>query len=418
MEKSESQLTPTIVTTDQNIRKLHIGMLTYSFYEGDARVSRYAETLARRGDVVDVLAIGKEGQSGFDKLHGVNVFRIQKRERNEKGKLQYLLRLSKFLIKSSVILAKLHRKSPYDVIHVHSVPDFEVFAAWYPKLTRAGIILDIHDIVPEFYAAKFRTGKDSIFYKLLIFIEKCSTSFADRVIISNHIWQKTLCRSVDGNKCAVVMNYPDPNVFYKRPRQRTDDHFIMMYPGTLNWHQGLDIAIHAFKQASSKIPHAQLHIYGEGDQKNNLATMIRELNLQDRVFLFDSIPKEQIADVMSQADLGIVPKRNDSFGGEAFSTKTLEFMLLGVPLLVAGTKIDRYYFNDSIVKFFEPENETSMGTAMIEMVQSDDLRKSMIDKAQVFVEQEYDWEIKKQLYFNMVDELSMKSLNNNKRVQG
>ena len=39
----------------------------------------------------------------------------------------------------------------YDLIHVHSVPDFEVFAAAYPKLTGTKIILDIHDIVPEFY---------------------------------------------------------------------------------------------------------------------------------------------------------------------------------------------------------------------------------------------------------------------------
>ena len=58
------------------------------------------------------------------------------------------------------------------------------------------------------------------------------------------------------------------------------------------------------------------------------------------------LPLRAIASMMADADLGVVPKRNDSFGGDAFSTKILEFMALGVPLLVADTRIDRHYFND------------------------------------------------------------------------
>ena len=52
-------------------------------------------------------------------------------------------------------LTREHIRERYDLIHVHSVPDFEVFAALFPKLTGSKVILDIHDIVPEFYAASF-----------------------------------------------------------------------------------------------------------------------------------------------------------------------------------------------------------------------------------------------------------------------
>ena len=55
---------------------------------------------------------------------------------------------------------------------------------------------------------------------------------------------------------------------------------------------------------------------------------------------------------MAEADLGIVPKRNDSFGDEAFSTKILEFMASGVPVVVSSTRVDRHYFNDKVVRFF------------------------------------------------------------------
>ena len=62
-----------------------------------------------------------------------------------------------------IFITKKHFNDPYDLIHVHSVPDFEVFAVLIPKLLGAKIILDIHDIVPEFYASKFnKTRKPDI----------------------------------------------------------------------------------------------------------------------------------------------------------------------------------------------------------------------------------------------------------------
>jgi len=384
---------------------LRVCMLSYSFYDSDARVSRYAETLARRGDHVDVIAIGQQDQEEFARINGVNVFRIQKRERNERGKISYLLRLSKFFVKSSALLSRRHRLKPYDLIHVHSVPDFEVFAAWLPKLRGSRIILDIHDIVPEFYAAKFGAGKESFLYRLLIFVEKVSAGFADRVIVSNHIWERTLCRSVSDGKCFVIMNYPDPEVFYARDRSRRDDRFVMMYPGTLNFHQGLDIALRAFARVKDEIPRAEFHIYGKGDSKPSLEAIVRDMELDGRVLIRDVIPKEQIAEVMANADLGVVPKRNDSFGGEAFSTKILEFMALGVPVLASATKIDRYYFNDSVVRFFEPEDETSLAAAMMELARDGELRKGLADRARAFVTRDYDWESKKALYLSMVDGL-------------
>ena len=63
---------------------------------------------------------------------------------------------------------------------------------------------------------------------------------------------------------------------------------------------------------------------------------------------------------MANADLGVVPKRADIFGNEAYSTNILEFMSLGVSVVVADTKIDKYYFSDSVVKFFHSGNEEDL----------------------------------------------------------
>ncbi len=132
-----------------------ICMISYSFYENDNRVMRYAEALAKRGDHIDVIALRKEGQPKQETWKGVRVYRIQHRSRDEKGKFTYLFRILKFLFRSMFFLTWKHLHRRYHLVHVHSVPDFEVFAACLAKLLGAKVILDIHDILPEFYTSKF-----------------------------------------------------------------------------------------------------------------------------------------------------------------------------------------------------------------------------------------------------------------------
>lgn len=390
---------------EKSRKKKRICMLSYSFYENDNRVMRYAEALTKRGDHVEVVALRRNGGPAAEVIRGVNVYKIQKRSPNEKSKLSFLLKLSLFLINSAWFITRRHLKNPYDLIHVHSVPDFEVFATLIPKLYGAKTILDIHDIVPEFYASKFNKTPDSLLFKMLMKVEKASTTYADHVIISNHIWEnKLLDRSVDQSKCNVILNYPDPSLFFRRPKTRNDGKFVMLYPGTLGWHQGLDIAVKAIAKIKDQAPQAQLHIYGRGPEKENLQKIISELKLEDRVFIRDSEPIERIADLMANADLGIVPKRNDPFGGEAFSTKIFEFMHLGVPLVVSRTKIDNYYFDDSLVKFFQPEDVDDLAESMMQLINDTRLRNRLVQNSLLFIE-DYDWDKRKREYLKIIDQL-------------
>jgi glycosyltransferase involved in cell wall biosynthesis len=381
-------------------------MLAYSFYETDGRIRRYAETLARRGDYVEAVGLRKKGQPYYELLDGVHVYRIQKRIIDEKGEFSYLFKLIKFFFKSMVFITKSHSKDPYNLIHVHSVPDFEVFAVLFAKLRGAKTILDIHDIVPEFYASKFDKTDKSMLFRTLVAVEKASIAFSDHVIISNHLWEKTLLsRSVTQPKCSVIMNYPDQAVFYGRERDRNDKRFVIIYPGSLNWHQGLDIAVRAFASIKDQIPEADFHIYGRGPEKSNLIELVEKLGVQERVLIKGTVPLDEIADIMANADLGIVPKRGSSFGGEAFSTKILEFMSLGVPVIASATKIDKYYFNDSVLKFFKSEDEKDLAEAILLLVKDSQLRSNLVKNASEFVK-EYSWDTKKRIYLDLVDNLT------------
>lgn len=181
----------------------------------------------------------------------------------------------------------------------------------------------------------------------------------------------------------------------------------MLYPGTLGRHQGLDIAIKAFSLMLNQAPEAEFHIYGNGPYKSHLHSLIGKFGLQDRVFLIDPVPFEEVHQIMANANLGIVPKRNDSFGGEAFSTKILEFMMVGTPVIVSKTKIDQYYFDESLVQFFSPENEKDLSKKMMLLFKNKDLREKLSQNARKFTE-ENNWDMKKHIYIDLIDALAEK----------
>ena len=380
-------------------------MVAYSFYEIDNRIKRYAETLVDRGLKVDVFALGRKGDAAVNTINGVTLYKLQEREVNERGKFSHFFRMLKFLSRSTIFLNQQHKIDPYDLIHVHSVPDFEVFAALLPKLKGAKIILDIHDIVPELYSSKFCNGEKGLIYKSLVLTELLSTAFASHVIISNPLWYETLIkRSTPRSKCTTIINYPDKKFFNGHKKVKPNDLFTMIYPGTLNWHQGLDIAIKAFRKIHKDYPNVRFHIYGEGPAKNSLVRLSNKLELKDKVTFKGMVPLEDIAVIMGNADLGIVPKRNDSFGGDAFSTKTLEFMALGVPIILSRTRIDNYYFDEKIAYFFEPENVDDLSQAMGELIANRKMRMELSRNAKIFA-REYSWDVRKNIYLEIVDNL-------------
>ena len=157
------------------------------------------------------------------------------------------------------------------------------------------------------------------------------------MIVANHLWRdRYVARSSREEKCSVVRNHPDLDIFVEQSNQhrQANAKFLLTYPGSLNWHQGLDVAIRAFASISDQLPDAEFHIYGEGPAKPSLIELANNLGVHKQVIFHEFLPSRDIARVMATTDLAIEPKRATSaFGNEALSTKILEFMALGVPVL-------------------------------------------------------------------------------------
>lgn len=384
-------------------------MLAYTFYETDNRVRRYAEAFARRGDKVDAIALARDNQPPEASLQGVRILRIQKRRIDEHGPFSYLIKLLLFFFRSAWVVTLEHLREPYSVIHVHSVPDFEVFATLIPRLLGARIILDIHDLVPEFYAAKFKVSESSLIFRLLVYIERLSIAYSHHVIISNHLWyEKIVKRSVRPEKCSAIINYPDFSIFRRQPHPPVNgDKFIMCYPGTLNSHQGLDIAVKAVALLREEAPNLHFVIVGDGPDREKLKSMVKDLKLERHVSLKGFVPMEEVAEILARTDLGVVPKRRSSFGNEAFSTKIMEFMAMNVPMVISRTRIDEYYFNDTLVEFFESDNAEDLAAKILGLMQNSVRRDQLRQSGTDYISSN-NWDVKKHEYLALTDNLCRK----------
>ena len=381
-------------------------MVAYTFYEGDNRVRRYAETLVKRGDHVDAIVLRRKGQTPFEIVKGVHVYRIQERVRDESGPFSYLTKLLSFFVRSAWTLAVHHFKARYGVVHVHSVPDFEVFASIVPRLTGAKVLLDIHDIVPELYAGKFKINQASRLFQLLVLAERLSARFAHHVIIANHVWQdRLITRSVPAEKCTTILNYPDPAIFYRRPRSDAyKGDFVLCYPGTLSWHQGVDLIISAMGRLSTRVPNLRLLVLGDGAEREKLRTLARENGIEDRVTILGGVPMEDVARTMANVDLGVEPKRKHSFANEALSTKIPEFMAMDVPVVASDTMVHKLYFPE-MVEFFESENVDDLSDKILKLVEDEKARQALRERGRRFIAAN-NWDIKKYEYLNLIDRLT------------
>jgi glycosyltransferase involved in cell wall biosynthesis len=392
-------------------------MVVYSGYEIDRRVRNYAEALAENKANVDVISLSWEhGREEQGVLEGVHIYRVQEKMSTQKKPLAYLFNTLLFFIKGSMLLLSRHIKRRYDVIHIHNMPDFLVFMGLLPKLLGAKIILDIHDVVPELYCQKFNRTMDSPPVKLLRLAEKICVRFANHVIVANDLWMKKLIHrdQIAADKCSGILNYPDKKYFHLLEKEHQNGAFTVVYPGTISHHHGIDVAIEAISIARETIPNIRFVVYGlPGDPAyaEYLDRLVEDMKLKDKVAFHEPVKHAELNEIYARSDVGVVPKRGGIFSSEAFSTKIFDFLAVGLPVIVSRTKIDEYYFDESTVMYFDPENAEHLAGCIVELYKNPEKRRSLIAKGKMYVD-ENNWENKKSAYIDIVNKLATKKISN------
>jgi glycosyltransferase involved in cell wall biosynthesis len=385
-------------------------MLVQNDYEIDVRVRRKAEALIGAGYVVDVLALRSSNSDAKRyTLEGVTVYTLAL-GKHRGSLLRYAFEYVGFFCWAFFKLMYLMRRRGYAAIDVNTLPDFLVFAAAPAKRMGAKVVLDMHEITPEFYMSKYGIDRKSFAVRILSFIERISFNYADYVLTINEPIEKLLfSRGLNPSKSAVIMNAVDEALFAAAPiddfRSQSGDTCIMMYHGTLTRIYGLDIAIEAFAVAQKEMPAAELWILGSGPEKTFLQALTRRLTLDSKVKFIGSVLPREIPRWLNRCDIGVLPTRQDVFLDFSFSNKLSEYIIMGKAVVVARLKTIRHYFSEDALAFFEPNNRADLAAQMVRMYRHPGVRTRFAEKAR----EEYkpiSWAVMKKRYLSLMDKLT------------
>jgi glycosyltransferase involved in cell wall biosynthesis len=383
-------------------------MVAYTQYPQDTRVRREAEALVERGDTVDMLCLQGENEPEHEAYRGVHLTRIPVgRYRGSNVKL-YMVSYLQFFLAALLKLAKLQLQNKYQVIQVHTMPDFMVFVAVFPKLLGAKILLDVHDLMPELYQSKFGYSDRHWLIRLVTWMERLSIAFAHQAIAVHKPHLEALRRHGNpAEKFTLLMNLADMRIFGRESdgRRRHESGFKLIYHGTVSKRHGLEIAVRAVGALRREIDGLQLRIFGEGDDITRLIDLVEELSLRDVVQISRGIvPLDEMVDKIRDADVGIVPILCDGFTKYMLPVKLLEYVALGMPVICSRTETIESYFDDSMVQFASPGSIPELTESILLLYRCPDRRKELSANASKF-NAVHSWEKQKRSYYQLIDRL-------------
>ena len=377
--------------------------IAHHHYDAHPHMQRDLETLVENGYSVDVICLGNKGQKYSDRINGVNVYRIPVRHQRG-GIIRYLMEYATAFILFSVTVSFLHLKKRYSAIEVDNMPDFLVFTALIPRLFGARVILYIFDNVPEYFAFKHRIEEKHPITKAWRFIEGISAWFSDHVIVTQSAAKETLHRNgIPGSKITVVLNTPKEGIFFpvEVPNGKSNnERFVIMTHGVILHSYGNQTIIQAIPILVDKIPELEVRIVGSGEYLNELKRIAKDLGVEDYVVFTGRVTHSEIAAMISEAAMGIVPKLVDLM----LPVKLMEYVAMGKPVVAAAQPTIKAYFDDSSIMFFEPGNEKDLARCVLEIYSNSSKGRSMTYRASQQFEK-YKWEVVKYDYLGIYEKL-------------
>jgi glycosyltransferase involved in cell wall biosynthesis len=381
-------------------------MVVYSYYPFDPRVRKEVRALVARGYDVDVICFRDKGEAKSEKIDGAHIHRLSM-ETVKGGYLRYLFQYTVSIMMAFRLLTRLYFKKRFDVVHVHSLPDFFVFAAAFPKLFGAKIVLDLHEAMPEILSSRFNLDMRSSLVKLAEFLEKMSCDFSDRVITVNETIKELLEKRVSHpNGFIVIMNSPDRHVSEQKeasiPGIDHKEKFLIVYVGGINRERNLEVLIRAVAILKNEIPvHLAIFGYGKEEYKEQLKSLTRQLGLEKNVHFGDWIPHEYVLSYMNLSRIGIVSYISSPLTHVAVPNKVFEFASLGKPLIIARLRALERLFEGAAI-FYEPENPEDLSKAILTLAKDDKLTVELAGKG-LAVYENCKWDVMKERLYSLYD---------------
>jgi glycosyltransferase involved in cell wall biosynthesis len=356
-----------------NLDENAVCMVVYNKYPADTRVKRAAETLRAKGFRVIVVCTSEKGRPDVDECNGVLIQRVRVRKQSG-AKLRNALAMVSFILGAFLQVNRIHRSSCPGHYHVHSLPDFLVFVAIWPKMRGARVILDLHESFPEIVLARFRRGAGFI-SRIAAFLERVSCKFSDHVIVVNETIKKlVIARGESAGRISVIMNSPmafavsrtKSSLHPEVARAKRGGTPVFVYAGGINAERDLFTLVNATRLLKEKAVALKILLFTHTQTPflTSLLEHVEKSGLSNQVLFCGSLSPEDVMTNVSASDVGIVSYQQSPLTEVALPNKVFEYIEAGCPIVSADLATLKDLLGDNAF-YYRSQNAESLSSAII-----------------------------------------------------
>ena len=315
--------------------RLRIGVSCFSSFGGSGVVaSEIGMALARRGHWVAFFSDKPPARLDLS-CPGISFHPVAALDYPVPAQSSYSLALAAEMIAVA-------RQEQLDLLHLHyAVPHalsaylaHQVLGAAAPKL-----LLTLHgtDVT--------RVGTDPKLCSLVRF----AVLAADLVTAPSRWLAEAAYRDLDLPRelgIEVIPNFVDTRRFFPAPRESPPGPRVITHVSNFRPLKRIEDVVKIFARVREVMP-AQLHLVGDGPERNRIEALVRTLGLTDEVRFLGECT--DVAQVLQRSDVFLLPSETESFGLGA-----LEAMASGVPVVASEVGGLPEVVQDRVTGFLAP----------------------------------------------------------------
>lgn len=263
------------------------------------------------------------------KINKVDVFRHWLLPSQKNNAFFRLMSMTTMLI-SMLFSIPLIKKRKIDVVIVQTPPiTLPLIGLLLKKFHKTKLVLNVSDLWPEAMVDLGSIRRNSFAYNLLHKLEKYYYENAD-FILSQSLETQQYIHQHGYKKPFLYRIGADTNTFYPKETSKRNNNLRIVYTGVLGVAHGI---LDLIKNIPFDEINCELHIYGNGIEKNSIEEYIANHKLKN-VILHDKVPYSEIPSVVKKYDVALISQKKYVKG--TLPAKLYESMSLGMPILFHG----------------------------------------------------------------------------------
>lgn len=318
-------------------------------------------------------------------------------ENLNKNKLKYLM-LPFYFFFQILMLKKIIKQEKIKVVHAHWILPNALIAVLCKKIFRSDfkILATIHG--SDFWGFNNKTGN---------LLKKYALKNIDSLTVVSNAIKKSLIEN--GYKKEVYV-YPmglDTTLFSptKRDQKLREDlkmkGLFLLFVGRIVEQKGIRLLIQSMPTVIKEFPDAKLVVIGDGNLRNGMEELTRELKIAENVIFTGSLSHAELPRYFASADLFIMPSFSEGFGLviiEAMSCKTIA--------VTTNLEVVHDIISDNKTGFFfEKISKQAIAEKITYILQNKKNFENIREKGRQSVIEKFDWDIVRNNYSGLINKL-------------